>query len=156
MNDSGCSGDVAALELMTRAMVGLTMRSVDVLGGEVSLPQFRLLLVLSGMGRVGSSRLAVEMGIGASSVTRLADKLEAAGLLTRGTDPRSRSVVTLEATSAGVQLVGRVVARRQELLAEVLSQMTSGERAEVVRVARRFADLVGDTASTVAASPLPL
>jgi DNA-binding MarR family transcriptional regulator len=156
MNDSECSGDVAALELMTRAMVGLTMRSVDVLGGQASLPQFRLLLVLSGLGRVASSRLAAEMGIGASSITRLADKLEAAGLLTRGADPRSRSVVTLEATPAGVQLVARVVARRQELLAEVLGQMTSGERAEVSRVARRFADLAGDTASAAAASPLPL
>jgi DNA-binding MarR family transcriptional regulator len=156
MSDSDDSGDVAALELLTRAMVGLTMRSVDVLGGEVSLPQFRLLLVLSGLGRVASSRLATEMGIGASSVTRLADKLEAAGLLTRGADPRSRSVVTLEATAAGVQLVARVVVRRQELLEEVLGQMTAGERAEVARVARRFADLAGDTAGAAAASPLPL
>jgi DNA-binding MarR family transcriptional regulator len=156
MNDSGCADDVAALELMTRAMVGLTMRSVDVLGGEVSLPQFRLLLVLSGLGRVPSSRLATEMGIGASSITRLADKLEAAGLLTRGTDPRSRSVVALEVTPAGIQLVARVVARRQELLAQVLGQMTPAERAEVAGVARRFADLSGDAASTATASPLPL
>jgi DNA-binding MarR family transcriptional regulator len=156
MNDSERSGDVAALELMTRAMVGLTMRSVEVLGGEVSLPQFRLLLVLAGLGRVPSSRLAAEMGIGASSITRLADKLEVAGLLTRGTDPRSRSVVTLEATPAGVQLVARVVARRQELLTQVLGQMTARERAEVSRVARRFADLAGDAASTATASPLPL
>src|SRR6516162_5837598 len=98
---------------MTRAVVRLTMLSMEVLGGEVSLPQFRLLLVLSGLGRVPSSRLATEMGIGASSVTRLADKLASAGLLTRGTDPRSRSVVTVEATPAGAELVARVVARRQ-------------------------------------------
>ncbi|HTU74058.1 MAG TPA: MarR family transcriptional regulator [Trebonia sp.] len=156
MNDSEHSGDVEALELMSRAMVGLTMRSVEVLGGEVSLPQFRLLLVLSGLGRVASSRLAAEMGLGASSVTRLADKLEVAGLLTRGTDPRSRSVVTLEVTPAAERLVARVVARRQELLAEVLGRLTSRERAEVSRVARRFADLAGDAVSTAAASPLPL
>ncbi len=156
MVDDSADGDVAALELMTRAMVGLTMRSVDVLGGEVSLPQFRLLLVLSGLGRVPSSRLAVEMGIGASSITRLADKLEGAGLLTRGSDPRSRSVVTLEVTPAGVELVARVVARRQELLAQVLSRLTSRERAEVSRVARRFADLAGDADTMTTASPLPL
>jgi len=156
MNDSAHGDDVAALELMTRAMVGLTMRSVEVLGGEASLPQFRLLLVLSGLGRVPSSRLAAEMGLGASSITRLADKLEVAGLLTRGTDPRSRSVVTLEATPAGVKLVARVVARRQELLAEVLGRMSARERAEVSRVAHRFADLSGDAARTATASPLPL
>jgi DNA-binding MarR family transcriptional regulator len=156
MNDSADNGDVAAVELMTRAMVGLTMRSVEVLGGQVSLPQFRLLLVLSGLGRVPSSRLATELGIGASSITRLADKLEAAGLLTRGTDPRSRSVVTLEVTPAGVRLVARVIARRQQLLTEVLGRMTSGERAEIAVVARRFADLAGDAATLATASPLPL
>jgi DNA-binding MarR family transcriptional regulator len=156
MSDIASGDDVAAVELMTRVMVGLTMRSAEVLGGEASLPQFRVLLVLSGLGRVPSSRLAAEMGIAASSITRLADKLEAAGLLTRGTDPRSRSVVTLEVTPAGVQLVGRVIARRQELLAEVLGRMTPNERAEVGRVARRFADLAGDAATMATASPLPL
>jgi len=141
---------------MTRAVVGLTMQSMEVIGGDVSLPQFRLLLVLSGLGRVPSSRLAAEMGTGASSVTRLADKLESAGLLTRGTDPRSRSVVTVEATPAGVELVARVVARRQELLAAVLGRMTPSERAEAGRVARRFAGLAADAVAAGAASPLPL
>jgi DNA-binding MarR family transcriptional regulator len=149
------TGDVAALELMTRAMVGLTMRSVEVLGGEVSLPQFRLLLQLSGLGRVSSSRLAAETGIGASSVTRLADKLEAGGYLVRGADPRNRSVVTLEVTPAGVELVARVVTRRHELLAAVLDQMTATERAQAARVARRLTDLSG-AAALGAASPLPL
>ena len=155
VDDIASGDDVEALELMTRAVVGLTMRSMEVLGREVSLPQFRLLLVLSGLGRVPSSRLAAEMGIGASSVTRLADKLASAGLLTRGTDPRSRSVVTVEATPAGAELVARVVARRQELLAEVLGGMTPHERAEASRVARRFAGLAGDAATAGAASPLP-
>jgi hypothetical protein len=54
---------VAALELMTRALVGLTLQSLQVLDGEVSVPQFRLLLVLSGLGRVPSSRLASELGM---------------------------------------------------------------------------------------------
>jgi DNA-binding MarR family transcriptional regulator len=147
---------VAALELMTRVMVGLTMRSVEVLGGEVSVTQFRLLLVLSGLGRVPSSRLAAELGISASSVTRLGDRLVAAGLVARGADPRSRSVVTVEATEAGVELVARVVARRRELLAALLGRMTPAERAEVARVARRFADLAGDEAALAAASSLPL
>jgi DNA-binding MarR family transcriptional regulator len=148
--------DIAALELMARAMVGLTMKSVDVLGGEVTLPQFRLLLVLSGLGRVPSSRLAAEMGTGASSVTRLADRLEAVGLVVRGTDPRSRSVVTVEVTRAGVELVARVVARRRELLSAVLRQLLPADQEQAVRVARKFAALAADAAALSATSPLPL
>jgi DNA-binding MarR family transcriptional regulator len=136
MNDDAATGaggqdaEVAALELMTRALVGITPRSLEVLGGQVSLPQFRLLLISSGLGRVPSSRLAAELKMPASSVTRLGDKLEAAGLLARGTDPSSRSIVTCEVTPAGLDLVTRVVAARHELLSGVLDRMTpdSGRR----------------------------
>jgi DNA-binding MarR family transcriptional regulator len=160
MNDrAGGNSDpdaVAALELMTRALVGLTLQSLQVLDGEVSVPQFRLLLVLSGLGRVPSSRLAAELGMTASSVTRLADRMEAAGLLARGTDPRSRSIVTLEVTVAGIDLVARVVERRHVLLAAVLDRMNPGEREEAARVALRLSELAGDAAALSATGPLPL
>jgi hypothetical protein len=35
---------------MTRALVGLPLQSLQVLDGEVSVPQYRLLFVLSGLG----------------------------------------------------------------------------------------------------------
>jgi DNA-binding MarR family transcriptional regulator len=160
VNEAGEPGvspdDVAALELMTRALIGVTMRSVEGLGGEVSMPQFRMLLVLSGLGRVPSSRVAAEMGVSASSVTRLGDKLVAAGLIARGADPNNRSVVTVEVTPAGIELVARVVARRHELLAGVLGQLAPADRAATVRAARQFARLATGAATLSATSPLPL
>lgn len=159
MNDLAAkseSGTVAALELMTRALVGLTLQSLQVLGAEVSLPQFRLLLVLSGLGRVRSSRLAAELGMTASSVTRLADRLEAAGLVARGTDPRNRSIVTLEVTPAGLHLVAGVVERRHELLAAVLRRMDPAEREAAAHLARRFAELSDNAAALGVTGPLPL
>jgi DNA-binding MarR family transcriptional regulator len=150
------NGEVAALELMTRALVGVTLQSLRVLDGAVSLPQFRLLLVLSALGRVPSSRLAGELGMTASSVTRLADRLEAAGLLVRGTDPRSRSIVTLEVTRAGLDLVAQVVQRRHVLLAAVLDRMTSDERDAAARTALRFSALAADAAAFSVTGPLPL
>lgn len=141
---------------MTRALVGITLRSMEVLAGQVSLPQFRLLLILSGLGRVPSSRLAAELKMPASSVTRLGDKLESAGLLARGTDPCSRSIVTVEVTEAGLDLVTRVVTARHELLSGVLDRMTPDERAAAARAARRFADLAADEAAFSVTGPLPL
>jgi DNA-binding MarR family transcriptional regulator len=154
--NTGRDTQVAALELMTRALVGITLQSLEELGGQVSLPQFRLLLILSGLGRVPSSRLAAELRMTASSVTRLADRLESAELLARGTDPSSRSIVTVEVTKAGLNLVTRVVEKRHELLAGVLSGMTPGERETAVKTALRFAGLAADAAALSAAGPLPL
>ena len=147
---------VAALELMTRALVGLTLQSLSVLDGTVSLPQFRLLLVLSSLGRVPSSRLAASLGMTASSVTRLADRLESAGLLARGSDAKSRSIVTVEVTPAGLGLVARVVERRHVLLAAVLDRMEPRDRAAAARAARQFAGLAADAAQLSLTGPLPL
>jgi len=154
MNEA--DGQVTALEMMVRAMVGLTMRSMDVLDGEVSLPQFRLLLAAATVGRAPSSRLAEAAGVPASSVTRLADRLETAGLLARGGDARSRSIVTVEITAAGRDLVARVVARRHELLGGVLARMTQDERAAIARTAARFTALAADAAERGSSGPLPL
>jgi DNA-binding MarR family transcriptional regulator len=156
VNTSPPDSDVAALELMTRALVGLTLRSLEVLEGAVTAPQFRLLLVLDELGQVPSSRLAAKLGTLASSVTRLADRLEAAGLLVRGHDPRNRSIVTVEVTPAGRDLVARVVARRHVLLAEVLDRMTLAERASAASSARRFAELAEDAGEALAVGSLPL
>lgn len=150
------AGEVAALEQLTRVLVGITLQSLEMLGEEVSLPQFRLLLAASAIGRAPSSRLAEAARVPASSVTRLADRLEAAGLLLRGADPRSRSIVTIEVTDTGRDLVARVVERRHELLAAVLARMSPPERAAVALAARRFADLSGDAADLGGAGPLPL
>jgi DNA-binding MarR family transcriptional regulator len=149
-------GEVRELEMLTRALVGITLESLEVLGGEVSLPQFRLLLAAATLGRAPSSRLAEAAGVPASSVTRLADRLEAAGLLARGGDARSRSIVTIESTAAGRALVARVVARRHELIAAVLDRMAPEQRSAVARAAALFTALSADAAERGSSGPLPL
>jgi DNA-binding MarR family transcriptional regulator len=150
------ASDVADLEMLTRALVGISLQSLEVLDGEVSLPQFRLLLAASTLGRAPSSRLAEAAGVPASSVTRLTDRLEAAGLVARGADARSRSIVTIEITAAGRDLVARVVARRHELIAAVLGRMEPDERASIARAATRFTALAADAAARGSNGPLPV
>lgn len=153
---AGPDGEVAELEMLTRALIGISLQSLEVLGGEVSLPQFRLLLAASTLGRAPSSRLAEAAGVPASSVTRLADRLAAGGLLVRGTDARSRAIVTIEITGAGRDLVARVVARRHQLLAAVLERMAPEERAAVAGAAAHFTALAADAADRGTSGPLPV
>lgn len=119
--------ELAAFELATRDLVGLALRSVEHL--EVSLPQFRLLLVLKERGCLSSVQVAQALGVGGSSVTRAADRLTASGHLRRGTDPANRSIVTLELTDAGHELVGRATERRRGELRAILDELDPGERA---------------------------
>lgn len=153
----GERSDVAAFELLTRALIGIALEGLRVAGsGQVSLPQFRLLLAVEGLGRVPSSRLAAQLGLAPSAVTRMVDRLQDAGLVQRGTDPRSRSIVTVEPTAAGHQLVAAVLGHRHELLGAVLDRMTPADHAAAVQAARLFAGLSGDAIAVGESGPVPL
>lgn len=140
----GPRADVAALERLSQALVAITTQSLDALDGAVTVSQFRLLRTLDGLGRVSSTTLATALGTAPSSVTRLVDKLEAAGFVARGADAHSRAIVTVELTAAGRQVVTTVLARRHALLEAVLDAMTADQRDQAAQVATRFALLAGD------------
>lgn len=149
--------DVVSFELLTRALIGIALEGLQVAGSDrVSLPQFRLLLALDGLGRVPSSRLAAQLGLAPSAVTRMVDRLQDAGLVQRGADQRSRCIVTVEPTAAGQRLVTAVLGHRHELLAAVLNRMPRSDRAAAVRAARLFAGLSGDAIAVGGSGPVPL
>jgi DNA-binding MarR family transcriptional regulator len=153
---AGAQSDVAAIEMMTRALIGIALEAVRSEGRGVTLPQFRLLLALQGLGRVPSSKLAAQLGMAASAVTRMVDRLEHAGLVQRGTDEGNRRIVTVELTGAGRYQVSRAVAHRHERLAAVLDRMSRADRTAAVRSALQFSRLSGDAVALGAAGPVPV
>lgn len=144
--------DVAAFESLSQALVAITAESLAAQRESVTAPQFRLLRTLEALGRVPSSTLAAALSTAASSVTRLVDKLEAAGLVVRGADSRSRSIVTVEATDAGRAVVVEVTRRRHTLLEQVLDAMSPSEREQAAAAAVRFADLARSQLAATAAA----
>jgi DNA-binding MarR family transcriptional regulator len=149
----GADPDVEALDGLTLVLVGIAWECAHAAPPEVSFPQTRLLLILDRLGRVPSSRLAAAMGINASSVTRLADRLEALGYVARGREPRNRSVVTREVTAAGHELVAQVLDRRHAALGELLDRLPPAQRKTAAAAARR---LVHAAATIPALGPHPL
>src|ERR1700739_753093 len=98
-------GAAEVLQAATRLLAGVALRRLDVMDAAVTLPPFRLLAVLAALGPVPSGQAARALGLDPSTVPRLADRMVAAGHVTRGTDPRHRGVVTLELTARGRELV---------------------------------------------------
>ena len=89
-------GAEQVLQAATRVLAGVALRSLDALHSAVTLPQYRLLAVLADLGPVPSGLAARTLGLDPSTVTRLADRMVAAGHVTRGRDPHHRGVVILE------------------------------------------------------------
>jgi DNA-binding MarR family transcriptional regulator len=132
------SDEVADLEQLTRVLVAVAWDSAHAAPRGVTFPQVRLLVVLDTLGRVPCSRLAEAMGVNASSVTRLADKLEAHGYVRRGVDEQRRTVVTVETTDAGRSVVAGVLDRRHRALADLLAELPAARRPAVTRAVREL------------------
>jgi DNA-binding MarR family transcriptional regulator len=147
MDDAKVTVDeLVAFEIATHDLVGLALRSVEDL--EVSLPQLRLLLVLEQRGRSTSTQCAQALGVVGSSVTRLAGRLHASGHLVRGSDPDNRSVVTLELTDAGRQVVRRATSSRRRELSRALALLDPAERAACVSALTKLHRVLAPVAST--------
>ena len=83
---------------------------------------YPLLTALARLGPLPAARLAEEIGIDRSGVSRYADRLQAGGLLSRRPDPQDRRSVLLCLTPAGAELVRDL----REVLAGHLENVISG------------------------------
>lgn len=144
------------LQAATRMLAGIALRSLDALDAAVTLPQFRLLAVLADLGPVPSGRAARTLGLGPSTVTRLADRMVAAGHVARGTDPRHRGVVTLALTASGQALVAAADAWRRRELAQIMGRLAPGEQAAVTAALTVLVAAAGDDYGVNAHRPVPL
>src|ERR1700758_3667507 len=129
-------GAAEVLQAATRVLAGVALRSLDALDAAVTLPQFRLLAVLADLGPVPTGQAARTRGLDPSTVTRLADRMVAAGHVTRGTDPRHRGVVTLTLTPSGRDLEAAADTWRRRELAQLMARLTPAEQETVTTALR--------------------
>lgn len=135
---------VSALLLASRALVAVAARSLDDLDDEVTLPQYRALVVLGTRGRRSLTRLAEEVGIHVSTANRLSNRLIAAGLVQRLPSPSSSREVTLDITPDGQRLLDQVLARRRREVTRIVDAMTPRQQEQVVDALRAFAAAAGE------------
>ncbi len=93
---------------------------------ELSMPQFKTLMFLSGGGqRMGD--LARMLGISLSSATNLVSRLEGKGLVQRDHDLDDRRVVTCELTDEGRRTVTRFWTVGEQEVETILGQLSDDE-----------------------------
>ena len=84
----------------SRAMVAIAVRSLGEGTEDVTLPQYRTLVVLT-YGRRRLADLAEDLAVSPSTATRMCDRLVRKGLISRGRDEIDRREVNLDLTAAG-------------------------------------------------------
>jgi DNA-binding MarR family transcriptional regulator len=124
----GASDDVRDLVELSRLLVSVAYRSLAAADEVVPLPVFRAMAVLARLGPCTAGSLAEALSVPGSAVTRLGDKLVAAGWATRQNRPTNRREVELALTDRGRSLVEQVLHARAAELELILSELPKPSR----------------------------
>ncbi len=139
----------------SRVLVGVAARSLGAAGDTVTVPQFRLLVVLSTGGAMKLAAVAEHLGVNASTALRMVERVEATGMVDRRVNPDNRREVLITLTDAGREVVERVTARRREELGAIVARMNMKQRGQLVRALNAFADAAGEPPADTSALAWP-
>jgi DNA-binding MarR family transcriptional regulator len=115
-----------------------------------TLPQLRVLAMVSNRGPLNLGAVATGLGVHPSNATRAVDRMVGAGLLSRSDDPTDRRNLVLELTPAGQALVDKVMNERRSAIAKILDRMPASRRRALVPVLRSFAVAAGEVPAEAA------
>jgi DNA-binding MarR family transcriptional regulator len=113
----------------------------------ITSTQASIMFMLASGRSLAAADLAREYGIDASAVTRLIDRLEKRGLITRVRSEEDRRVVRLALTDEGRVLVGQIPAIFTKVLDKLLSGFTPEEVGFLKSMLRRILFNSGDPAA---------
>lgn len=135
---------VSSLLTASRVLVAVSARSLASVEESLTLPQFRMLVVLDSRGQISISRLAGHLDVNPSTAMRMIDRLASAGLVERETNPQSRREILTRCTQAGAAVVHTVTDRRRAEIARIVQAMPAASRRGLITALRAFADAGGE------------
>ncbi|MFI6492524.1 MarR family winged helix-turn-helix transcriptional regulator [Streptomyces sp. NPDC050564] len=128
----------------SRLLVAVSARSLAAVEERVTLPQFRMLVVLSIRGATKLVTLADLLQVAPSTAMRMIDRLIAAGLADRQTNPDNRRETLLQLTQEGRRAVEDVTARRRAEIAAIVERLVPKQRAALVEALTAFNEAGGE------------
>ncbi|MCW0212535.1 MAG: MarR family transcriptional regulator [Pseudonocardia sp.] len=135
---------VDAVMSASRALVAVAARSIADVDEDVTLPQYRALIVLAQHGARRPVDLADALDVSPSSATRMCDRLVVKGLVERDRTGEDRREVRVSLSPRGRTLVEEVTRRRRAELARLLRGMLPDARLQVAEALRAFAAAAGE------------
>jgi DNA-binding MarR family transcriptional regulator len=140
----GPSDVVDAVLRASRVLVSVAVRSLTAVDHDVTLPQYRALVVLASRGPQRPTALAEALAVHPSTITRLCDRLVAKRLVRRAESRPNRREVVVTLTPKGKRLVDAVTVKRRHEIAEIVRRVPAGQRATMVRALHALGEAAGE------------
>lgn len=139
----------------SRLLVAVSASSLAEVEERVTVPQFRMLVVLATRGATKLVALADLLQVAPSTAMRMVDRLIAAGLADRRANPENRRETLLQLTEEGRRIVEDVTARRRTALAEIVERLRPTERLALIEALNAFNEAGGEPPAPAANDPEP-
>ncbi|HEY0643730.1 MAG TPA: MarR family transcriptional regulator [Nocardioides sp.] len=137
-----------ALLTASRALVGIAVRSINAAPVEVTLVQHRLLVLLATGGDQTIGALAAQLEVNASNASRLCDRLERLGLISRIRSVSDGRAVDVSLTAEGSRLLETVRERRRRDVGRVLSGLSLRDAEAAVAALTAFNEAAHEQGET--------
>lgn len=129
----------------SRALVGIAATSLAAVEDVVTVPQWRVLVLIYTRGPMNLASVAAELDVNPSNASRTCDRLTKAGLLDRREAEVDRRNITLTLTAAGRRLVQKVTRQRRAAIEKVLRRMPAPAREGLADALAEFAAAAGES-----------
>ena len=129
-----------ALITVSRALVGIAVRSINAAPIEVTLVQHRLLVLLATGGDQTIGALAQQLEINASNASRLCDRLQKLGLVARDRSSSDGRAVDVSLTPPGRRLLETVRAQRRQEIQQILRHMSHADVSATITALTAFGE----------------
>ena len=124
----------------SRAILAIAVKSLNEIEEVMSIPQYRILVILGGRGDIPMNEIVKETSLAPASATRLCDDLIKKGLLDRKSHPDDRRQVIVAITNEGAQLLKDVTESRRRMIQEVVSKLSDVDLSDVNKGFELFAN----------------
>jgi len=128
----------------SRALVAVAARSLAAVDDDVTLSQYRALVVLGSRGPQTVGQLADAVGVHPSTATRLCDRLVARKLVTRTQVEGNRRETQIALSKKGRSIVDTVTTARRHEIAAIVARIPDSLRQPTVTALAAFAEAAGE------------
>ncbi|MGC8510929.1 MAG: MarR family winged helix-turn-helix transcriptional regulator [Acidimicrobiales bacterium] len=140
---------IDAVVSASRALVGVAARSIAAVSEDVTVVQYRTLVLLASRGPQNLAGLASLVGVTPATATRMCDRLVRKRLITRHAEHADRRQIRVALSPRGRLMVDTVTAYRRREIDRILAAIGRDEQRLLVRALSDFARAAGEVSDTL-------
>lgn len=140
---------VDAVLTASRVLVAVAARSLGEVADEVTMTQYRSLVVLASRGPQSAAALAEAVDVTPPTATRMCDRLVRKGLVVRRHEQGDRRLIRLTLAKKGRDLVASVTERRRIEIVRLLAAIPGEQQRALVDALQHLTEAAGEVPEQV-------